>query len=79
MSVHVRDGVVELAGDCPSEDAERLLAALLADPQATIDWRACDRAHMAVVQVLLAARRRVVGPPRGAFVARWVEPLLRTG
>ena len=79
MSVEVRNGVIELAADCPSEDAEALLAALLADPKVAIDWRACDRAHMAVVQVLLAAGRPVIGPPRGAFVARWVEPLFRTG
>lgn len=78
MTVGIRDGTIELAGDCSSDDAERLLAHLLADPQAAVDWRKCERAHMAVVQVLLAAGRPVTGPPKGPFLARWVEPLLRT-
>lgn len=69
-------GAIELVGDCVSEDAETLLGLLLAHPQAQVDWRGCEGAHTAVVQVLLAARRPVVGPPHDPFLRRWVEPLL---
>ena len=76
MTLGLRDHTTELSGHCPSEEAEQLLAHLLAAPAATIDWRACEHAHTAVVQVLLAAGRSVRGPPKGAFLAQWVEPLL---
>ena len=78
MTVQLREQVVHLSGACPSEDAERLAAHLLADPEATVDWRSCEHAHMAVLQVLLAAGRPVAGPPKSEFLARWVEPLLRS-
>lgn len=77
MTVRVRDGLVELTGTCPAEEAEELTTQLLADPQAAVDWRACEHAHMTVIQVLFVAERRLTGPPRNAFLARWVEPLLR--
>ncbi len=70
-------GDVALIGDCGSEDAEVLLRQLIARPYAAVDWRGCDTAHTAVVQVLLAAGVRPVGPPRGEFLTTMVEPLLR--
>jgi hypothetical protein len=70
------DGVIELVGACPSEDAEPLLQHLTEAPGAIVDWRACDGAHTAVVQVLMAARTRPRGPPRSALLTQWVEPLL---
>jgi hypothetical protein len=79
MTVRLQGRVVHLSGDCGSEDAEILLSALLAHPDVEIDWRSCERAHTAVVQVLLAAGRRLSGPPPSAFLARWLEPLLRNG
>ena len=77
MTVRVGDQVIELAGECPSEDAETLLMHLLADPLARVDWSACERAHTAVLQVLLAAQRPMDGSPQGAFLSQWVEPLVR--
>lgn len=77
MSVWLKDdGVVVLDGDCLSEDAEPLLGHL-STPGRTVDWRACDTAHTAVVQVLIAAGAPVVGPPRGAFLRLFVEPALK--
>lgn len=77
MTVAPGDGdVIVLEGLCPSDDAEPLLRRLLSAPEAAVDWRACEGAHTAVVQVLLAARRPVRGPARNAFLTRWVEPLL---
>jgi hypothetical protein len=77
MTVHVAmDGTIVLAGDCPVEDADILVQLLLADPAAEIDWRACDQAHTAVVQVLLASHRTTRGPPRATFLNNWIEPLL---
>jgi hypothetical protein len=71
------DGAIELAGVCPAEDAERLLRLLLERPGSSVDWRSCDGAHAAVVQVLLASGAPVRGPPRGQFLSRFVAPLLQ--
>jgi hypothetical protein len=77
MTVHVaEDGTIVLKGTCPVEDADALVQLLLADSTAEIDWSACDQAHTAVVQVLLASRRATRGPPRTRFLRDWVEPLL---
>ena len=70
------DGTIALEGACPVEDAELLQRQLLAHPAATVDWRSCIGAHTAVVQILLAARPRLVGPPASAFLRTHLEPLL---
>jgi hypothetical protein len=77
MTVHAaEDGTIVLTGNCPVEDAEALVRLLLTDPAAEIDWSACDHAHTAVVQVLLACGRTIRGPPQSIFLSDWVEPLL---
>lgn len=70
------NGVIELLGVCASEDAEPLLEQLLAAPGATVDWRDCRQAHTAVVQVLLAAKPKLLGPPADAHLKNWVEPAI---
>lgn len=65
-----------LSGACPVDDAETLLQLLLDNPEAEIDWRGCESAHAAVVQVLLTAKRSLHGPPAGAFLDRFIEPAL---
>ncbi len=67
---------LRLEGDCPIEDAETLLRRLLEVPGAAVDWTACERAHTAVVQVLLASGAPLRGPPAGDFLRRRIEPLL---
>ncbi|HXV01087.1 MAG TPA: hypothetical protein VG166_11370 [Caulobacteraceae bacterium] len=69
-------GEVALVGDCSSADAEDLLRHLCAHPEAEIDWRRCQSAHTALVQVLIAATARPIGPPAGEFLARFIAPLL---
>jgi hypothetical protein len=77
MTVRVTaDGSIALEGVCLSEDADALLQQLLATPSATVDWRACEGAHTAVVQVLIAAGRKLMGPPANAQLREWVQPLL---
>lgn len=77
MTVRMDQGVIFLEGHCPSGDAEDLLQILLTDPAAPIDWRTCESAHTAVVQVLLAARRDIAGPPVGAILALIAPALAR--
>jgi hypothetical protein len=77
MSVELSaSGTIELTGECESDDAEVLLQHLLATPAATVDWRGCESAHSAVIQVLLAARPPFLGPPAGESLKRWIAPLL---
>jgi hypothetical protein len=66
MTVALKGGTIFLERHCAPGEAEELLQLLLAAPSADIDWRACEGAHTAVVQVLLAARRPLLGPPLNA-------------
>jgi hypothetical protein len=78
MSVRLaNDGSIELSGHCPQEDAEELLRVILQNPGCAVDWRGCEEAHTAVIQVLMAARPTVRGSPAGSFLRTWIEPLVR--
>lgn len=70
------DGVILLEGMCPSEDAETVLRYLSSHPTARIDWRACESAHTAVIQVLMASRAKLLGAPSGQALRKWVAPAL---
>jgi hypothetical protein len=67
---------IRLIGACPADDGEALLQQLLANPGAEIDWRGCENAHAAVIQVLLNAKRPLRGPPAGEFLRRFIGPAL---
>lgn len=70
------DGTIALEGDCPVEEAEMLQKLFLRYPAARIDWRRCNYAHTAVLQVLLAVKPEISGPPRSAFLQDWIHPIL---
>ena len=70
------DGVIQLQGDCPLEDAEALLQRLSRDPSAKVDWTACTHIHTAVVQIMIAARPPVVGSPTDHFIRRHLAGLV---
>jgi hypothetical protein len=69
-------GCIELVGYCPSEEAEALLQQLLRNPAATVDWRGCTGTHTAVIQLLMSAKARLLGPPADPGLARWIQPVL---
>jgi hypothetical protein len=48
---------IALEGVCPVADAEALRQHLVSAKSAKIDLGACERAHTAVVQVILASER----------------------
>jgi len=70
------DGAIELEGICSSDEAEPLLQHLLATEHATVDWRGCESAHTAVIQVLMATAPKLLGPPAAVDLEKWVQPLL---
>ena len=76
MSLHPEGAVIRLVGEARVEDAEPLLAFLLAAPGRAVDLSAAGPLHAAVVQVLLALRPPLAGTPADAFTARWLLPLL---
>lgn len=71
MSVRVDADGVHLEGRCMVEDAEPLLLALQDHPGARVTVARATRLHMAVVQVLLAARAPLAGLPEGMTAARF--------
>jgi hypothetical protein len=79
MSVQVADDRIVLEGHCPVEDAEKLLLALHDDPARGVDLRSARRLHLAVVQVLIAARARIVAPPEDPFLRQHVLPSFFAG
>ncbi|WP_157220863.1 hypothetical protein [Flavisphingomonas formosensis] len=76
MSIAIRDGVIMIAGHCPVEEAEMLLVALLENPGSGVDLSAATRLHMAVAQLLAAAKPPVVAAPRDAFLRDMLLPAL---
>jgi hypothetical protein len=72
MTVRFAHGHIRLEGDCPVEDAELLLQLAQQHPSAAIDLDGCGTVHMAVAQLLLAARRPVHGTPASVFVREWL-------
>ncbi len=77
MTVVLHDpGTIRLIGTCPADDGEALLQHLLANPKAEVDWRGCESAHTAVIQVLLVSKRHLRGPAAGPFLRDFVGPAL---
>ncbi len=70
------EGTIVLGETCPVEDADALLRLLSHSPAATVDWRGCRHAHSAVIQVLLALRPPLLGPPAGRFLRVHVAALV---
>lgn len=78
MSIRVDyDGRILLEGDCSLEDVEPLLRGLLEAPGAELDWRGCHHVHAAILQLMLASQRAVIGPPGDPFLETCIGPLLR--
>jgi hypothetical protein len=57
------------------QEAEELLAAIAANPGATVVLRA-QKIHTALWQVLIAAHARVAGAAPDDFSAKFIMPLL---
>jgi hypothetical protein len=76
MSVRLDGTAIRLEGACRVEDAEPLLLLLQEEAGRVVDLSGAGALHAAVVQVLLALRPPLAGPPADPFTARWLAPLL---
>lgn len=77
MSIAVEENVIRLSGRCGAEEAETLLAALREAPGRAVDLEKAERLHLAVVQILLAARPPLAGRPDAPFLLAHVLPALQ--
>jgi len=77
VTVRLDADVIYLEGRCLAEDADTLLVYLQESSKAHVDLAGVERLHLAVLQVLLAAKPevRAVPPPDG-FAARHLIDLL---
>ncbi|WP_082664454.1 hypothetical protein ACNFJ7_02715 [Sphingomonas sp. HT-1] len=77
MTVRLAGDVIYLEGRCLAEDADTLLVYLQECPKGHVDMARVERLHLAVFQILLAAKPEVrAAPPRDGFVARHLIDLL---
>ncbi len=78
MSVRRDDTeTIVLEGNCPVEDAEPLLQMLQATPAAACDWTRCSHVHTAVIQIVLAARPKLIGPCGDPWIDQWITAIVR--
>ncbi len=71
MTVRLEGDVIHLEGRCLAEDADTLLVYLQERPSRPVDMRGVQRLHLAVCQVLLAAKPEIrAAPPPDSFAAR---------
>ena len=71
------DGAIELDGICSIEDADVLQKHMLTTPGAVVDWRMCTYAHTAVIQILMAFKPVLRGPPAGDSLRLLIDPLIK--
>lgn len=69
MTVAIGKGCILLSGHATVEDAEPLLAALADHRKYSVDVSSLTRAHLAVVQLLHAAGRPLLGEPPDPFLS----------
>lgn len=68
MSLNCKVKTVLLQHDCGAEDAEELLAWLLATPKGTVNLKQCSHLHAAVLQVLMRCRPTISVAPEAEGV-----------
>jgi hypothetical protein len=76
MTARLDGTIIILEGPGRVEDAEPLLAWLLADRSRIVDMAGAEHLHAAVVQVLMALRPALRGESRDPFVRDRIVPLL---
>ena len=69
MTVRQEGDLIFLEGRCTAEEAEVLLFTLLDRPECVIDASGLTRAHLAVVQILLALKPDMLAPPADPVLA----------
>jgi hypothetical protein len=74
MTVRRIDEQIAIEGVCTIEDAEALMREL--QDASVVEWSQCTHLHTACLQVLLAARAKMLGGPSNLLLTRWVAPLL---
>lgn len=80
MPMDLSDTAAVLVGICEVAEAETLLAWLQAHPHGRVDLSACEHAHTALVQVLMAAAPTLIGCERAQGDApAWLEALRPQG
>lgn len=69
MPFDLRDDCLLLTGDCPIEEAEPLLDTLRGATVSVVDLAGLERAHTAVLQVLMAVAPTIRGCPADPVIA----------
>jgi phage tail sheath gpL-like len=76
MSVTLGQDAIILFGDCGVEQAEALLALIMANPDFPVDLTGAQWVHTALWQVMLTLTPRTTGVTKHTFINQWVLPLV---
>jgi len=79
MTIDYTDDTALLSDIVTVEEAEGLLAWLTAHPQGGVDLSRCRHLHTANLQVVMAARPRIVAWPEEPNLAQWLYNTLAEG
>ncbi|WP_407527906.1 STAS domain-containing protein [Methylobacterium oryzisoli] len=79
MPLDLSSDRIALSGLCTIEEAEPLLAALRDTADPVVDIAGLERAHTAILQVLMACRPVLSGAPRDPVAAACLAGLDREG
>jgi hypothetical protein len=78
MSLIFGEDIVQIDGVSGVDEAMPLLEFLQSHGEARIDMRTCTHLHSATLQVLMVVAIRVAVLPEEEFLARWLNPILRS-
>lgn len=77
MTIRLLDDVtIALKGIYATADVECLPRRLLDYQNTTMDWRKCDKARDAIVQLLIMSGAKLTGPPRNIFLTMFAPFLI---
>jgi hypothetical protein len=76
MTIRYERNTAHFEATCGADEALDFIDWLRRHKAPKVDLAGCDHLHASLLQILLAARPRLVGQPRDAFLFQWVAPMV---
>jgi hypothetical protein len=76
MTIDFKKKEINLREVITIQEVDELLEWLLENPKTTINLADCTHIHLAALQTLASAKRKVTAWPQDNTLKRWIQPLL---